>query len=139
MTKYISTSIENYKKQLKIDYEHGVIPKEYYEYKIDRYNKKIFSVADDEKLFKAEAPNSEIFKNDFQDNLLKDVEPELDNNLNINNIINKNLEKEEALDKDEEEIDNNNEKIGVTIPVKNYKPDDILDESVSELDMSISN
>jgi len=137
MTKYISTSIENFKKQLKIDYEHGVIPKEYYEYKIDRYNKKIFSVADDEKLFKAEAPNSEIFKNDFQDNLLKAVEPELDNNLNINNIINNNLENEEALDKDEEEIDNN-EKASVTIPVKNYKPEESLDESVLELDMSMT-
>lgn len=105
MKKYLDSSIESYKKQLKTDYEHGVIPKEYYDYKIERYDKKIFGLSDDEKLFKAEDPNAKIFKNEFQEEIKEEVD--IENNQKIIFAENENsMEKENEMENDNE-IDNN--------------------------------
>ena len=111
MQKYLDTSIESYKKQLKTDYEHGVIPKEYYDYKMDKYDKKIFDL-DDEKMFVAEDPTSEIFKNEFQEQINNDLkfgeivdkDDVIEANIIDNNLENDNKEVE-VLDLNESKLD----------------------------------
>jgi len=102
MQKYLDTSIESYKKQLKTDYEHGVIPKEYYDYKIDKYDKKIFDL-DDEKMFVAENPASEIFVNEFHE--------QINNDLKFGEII----DKDDAIEENiiDNKLENDNKEIEV--------------------------
>ena len=69
---YLTESIKSYKEQLKIDYHHGEIPKEFFDYKNERYDKHIFGFEEDEKLFAYENPESKIFKNSFHEEL-KDI------------------------------------------------------------------
>ena len=68
---YIDTTIVNCKEQLLSDYHHGAIPKEYFDYKMDKYDKKIFDFEEEESKFAYEDPNSEIFKNNFQEDINK--------------------------------------------------------------------
>ena len=74
---YIETTIENSKEQILIDYHHGLIPKEYLDYKMDKYDKQLFDFNDEENKFAYTDPNSEIFKNNFQEALGKHIEKDL--------------------------------------------------------------
>ena len=74
---YIDTTIKNSKEQLLNDYHHGTIPKEYFDYKNQKYDKKIFDFKEEEKLFAYENPESKIFKNNFQDKILNDINKDL--------------------------------------------------------------
>ncbi len=114
---YLESSIETYKKQLKIDYVHGVIPKEYYDYKMDKYEKGIFEPLKDEEMFAKGDPNSDMFKNDFQEQIKEEVdldkldismlsdEPEKE----LENVI-KNDQEEKLDDSDFEIEENDNSK-----------------------------
>ena len=66
---YIDSTIINCKEQLINDYHHGAIPKEYFEYKMDKYDNKIFDFEEEENKFAYEDPNSDIFKNNFQEDI----------------------------------------------------------------------
>lgn len=68
---YIDSTIVNCKEQLLSDYHHGAIPKEYFEYKMDKYDKKIFDFDEEENKFAYEDPTSAIFKNNFQEDINK--------------------------------------------------------------------
>lgn len=94
---YIETTIKNCKEQLLSDYHHGVIPKEYFDYKNQKYDHKIFDFKDEEKMFAYENPESEIFKNNFQDQVDKEV----------NNKEEEMIELEDFSNKQELEIDEN--------------------------------
>ena len=75
---YLEENIKNNKEQLKNDYHHGVIPKEFFDYKNDKYDKKDFDFKDDEKLFKHENPSSEIFNNQFHDEIKEEIKKDLE-------------------------------------------------------------
>ena len=96
---YIETTIKNCKEQLLSDYHHGVIPKEYFDYKNEKYDHKIFDFKDEEKMFAYENPESEIFKNNFQDQ----VDKEINNDAKKEEMI----ELEDFSNKQELEIDEN--------------------------------
>jgi hypothetical protein len=66
---YIDSTITNCKEQLLNDYHHGAIPKEYFEYKMNKYDNKIFDFEEEENKFAYENPESEIFKNSFQEEI----------------------------------------------------------------------
>ena len=66
---YIDSTITNCKEQLLNDYHHGAIPKEYFEYKMNKYDNKIFDFEEEENKFSYENPESEIFKNSFQEEI----------------------------------------------------------------------
>lgn len=76
---YIDTTIVNCKEQLLSDYHHGEIPKEYFDYKMEKYDKKIFDFDEEENKFAYENPESEIFKNSFQEQIKNQLADDLEN------------------------------------------------------------
>lgn len=100
---YIDTTIKNCKEQLLSDYQHGAIPKEYFDYKNEKYDNKIFDFDDEESKFAYENLESKIFKNDFQEQLGNEIEKDLGNDENM-------IEMEDFSNKQELEIDDNENK-----------------------------
>ena len=94
---YIDQTIVNCKEQLLSDYHHGAIPKEYFEYKMDKYNNKIFDFEEEENKFAHEDPSSVIFKNNFQEDINKALkEDNLEEMIEMEDFSNKvNLEIQE--------------------------------------------
>ena len=104
---YIDTTIKNCKEQLLSDYHHGAIPKEYFDYKNEKYDKKIFDFDDEENKFAYENPESKIFKNDFQEQLSNKIKKELGEDENM--IEMEDFSNKQELEIDEKEIQINNQ------------------------------
>ena len=86
---YIETTIKSCKEQLLSDYHHGVIPKEYFDYKNEKYDHKIFDFKDEEQKFAYENPESEIFKNNFQDQIAKEINDNQEEMIELKDFSNK--------------------------------------------------
>ena len=103
---YIDTTIKNCKEQLLSDYHHGAIPKEYFDYKNEKYDKKIFDFDDEENKFAYENPESKIFKNDFQEQISNKIEKELGEDENMIEMEDFSNKQELEIDEKEIQIDN---------------------------------
>lgn len=95
---YIATTVENCKEQLKNDYHHGTIPKEYFDFKNERLDKKMFGFEEEEKMFASENPESKIFKNPFQEELNKEFEDLEKNGQELQDMSSNNLEKADDME-----------------------------------------
>ena len=95
---YISTTVENCKEQLKNDYHHGTIPKEYFDFKNERLDKKMFGFEEEEKMFASENPESKIFKNPFQEELNKEFEDLEKNGQELQDMSSNDLEKADDME-----------------------------------------
>lgn len=95
-TNYIDRTVENVKSQLKLDYHHGRIPKEYYDYRLDKLDNRIFD-DDSRKIFVAGEPNLKYFANEFQNQIKDEVDDEF---AEINeNLVQSDMEMNQEIDK----------------------------------------
>ena len=102
--KYVLKSVVNLKNQLDIDYHHGRIPKEYYDYRIENLNNKNFDCDAKEK-FEPCNPDSKYLENEFQNQIKNQIDNEINNN-NMKNINNDIIEEKLMEDDSFEIIDN---------------------------------
>ena len=99
---YVNKSIVIFKKQLENDYKHGRIPKEYYDYRIEKLDSHDFKEKSTDH-FEPADPDSKYFANEFQNQIASEVNEkffDVNNENEINNDIQ--IQKEnEAIDEEE--------------------------------------